>query len=78
MIIAPLLLAIAGFLIVSRAHSIVMLPAGLCVGGNPARSRIFWYVAAAVYAIGAAGVFFGYKPPPRPWEKMRELDWLGC
>lgn len=135
MIIVPSLLAIAGFLIVSRAHSIGMLLAGFCVsgpaiatqtlfnaiasevvprkyraaaqaslgattgvggllsvvmggllmrGGNPAHFRIFWYVAAAVYAVGTAGVFFGYNPPPRelerslrPGEKMRQLDWLG-
>lgn len=135
MIIVPSLLAIAGFLIISRAHSIGMLLAGLCVsgpaigtqtlfnaiasevvprkyraaaqaslgattgvggllsvvmggllmrGGNPAHFRIFWYVVAAVYAVGTAGVFFGYNPPPRelerslrPGEKMRQLDWLG-
>lgn len=135
MITIPSLLAIAGFLIVSRAHNIATLLAGFCVsgpafgtqtlfnaiasevvprkyraaaqaslgattgvggvlgvvmggllmrGGNPAHFRIFWYVAAAVYAVGTAGVFFGYKPPPRELErplgagqKMRELDWLG-
>lgn len=134
-ILGPSVLAVAGFLVVSRAHNIATLLVGFCVsgpafgtqtlfnavasevvprryraaaqaslgaatgvggvlgvvvggllmrGGNLENYRIFWYIAAAVYAVGTVGVLFGYNPPPRElqrslgtWEKIHKLDWIG-
>jgi hypothetical protein len=62
---------------------------GVLVGGalirtNPDNFRIYWYIAAGVYALSALGVVVGYVPPPRPVQRslstaqrLRSLDWIG-
>ncbi|KAF1923174.1 putative siderophore iron transporter [Didymella exigua CBS 183.55] len=62
---------------------------GVLIGGALVRTdvqnwRIFWYVAAALFAIGLVGIFFGYNPPKRelevtmgPREKLGHMDWIG-
>jgi len=63
---------------------------GLYVGGALTRNgnhngfRIYWYIAAAVYAIAAAICGVLYNPPTRELqktlstgEKLRQLDWIG-
>ncbi|KAK5057513.1 hypothetical protein LTR84_011513 [Exophiala bonariae] len=63
---------------------------GLLVGGaltrnnHPNGFRTYWYITAAIYAVGAAACGLLYNPPPRELqlsltlqEKLRKLDWLG-
>ncbi|KEF54831.1 uncharacterized protein A1O9_09273 [Exophiala aquamarina CBS 119918] len=63
---------------------------GLYVGGaltrntRPENFRIYWYIAAAIYASSALIVALLYNPPPRQLqleltsrEKIQRLDWVG-
>lgn len=47
--------------------------------------RIYWYICAALFALGFVGVFFGYNPPKRELEielslsqKLKRMDWIGA
>jgi MFS family permease len=63
---------------------------GLCLGGgltengNLENFRIYFYVNAAIYAVGSLICLALYNPPPRELqqvltrsEKLRRLDWIG-
>ena len=62
---------------------------GSLIGGALTKSdtegwRTYWYICAAMFALGAVGVFFGYNPPPREkqtlfstTQKLGKMDWTG-
>jgi MFS family permease len=62
----------------------VLLGGSLLRHNNLENYRIYFYVAAAVYAIGIVGIFFGYRPLANELQnnltlidKLARLDWIG-
>ncbi|KAL2782938.1 major facilitator superfamily domain-containing protein [Aspergillus keveii] len=63
---------------------------GIIIGGTLVRDgnlenyRIYWYIAAGIFALATVGCAFCYNPPPRELstilsfrEKLAKLDWVG-
>jgi hypothetical protein len=62
----------------------LLMGGGLTRNGNAAGFRVYWYIAAAIYAATAATCAVLYNPPLRKLqveltrrEKLRCLDWIG-
>lgn len=61
-----------------------VLAGGALTRTDPEGWRIYWYISAATFAAGLAGIAFGYNPPPRELQvsmtrsqKLRHMDWIG-
>ena len=62
----------------------ICIGAGLIRGGALENFRIYLYVTAASFFVGAMGIVFCYNPPPRELQqtlstrkKIQSLDWAG-